>query len=103
MRLTKERCKQHPPTPILATKQKGVPLHGYSPQFSSLRFEAVAKVAKLPGCKICEVPVSYFARTVDEGKKIRFKDAFFAVYCIIRYNLFCSLKGSFTSLPKLIK
>jgi hypothetical protein len=31
-----------------------------------------------------EVPVSYSGRSYDEGKKITLKDAFIALYCIIK-------------------
>ena len=33
-----------------------------------------------------EVPISYSGRSYDEGKKIGLKDAFVAVYCIIKYR-----------------
>ena len=33
-----------------------------------------------------EVPISYRGRSYDEGKKIGFKDALIAVYCIIKYK-----------------
>jgi len=35
-----------------------------------------------------EVPISYSGRSYDEGKKIGLKDAFKAVYCIIKYRYF---------------
>tara|TARA_B100001175_G_C19325528_1_gene549884 strand:+ start:129 stop:821 length:693 start_codon:yes stop_codon:yes gene_type:complete len=35
-----------------------------------------------------EVPISYSGRSYDEGKKIGLKDAFIAVYCIIKYRYF---------------
>lgn len=50
--------------------------------------EITAKVAKIPKIRIYEVGISYYGRTYDEGKKIGMKDAFRALYCIIRYNLF---------------
>ncbi len=37
--------------------------------------------------KILEVPIDYFGRTVDEGKKIRFIDGIRAIYCLIKYKL----------------
>jgi len=46
--------------------------------------EVTAKVARL-GCRIYETPISYYGRTYAEGKKIGWKDALQAVYCIIRY------------------
>ena len=49
--------------------------------------EVTAKVAKKrnPAWRIYEVPISYSGRTYEEGKKIRLKDAFNALYCIVRY------------------
>ena len=35
-----------------------------------------------------EVPISYYGRSYEEGKKITLKDAFIAVYCIFRYRWF---------------
>ena len=35
-----------------------------------------------------EIGVKYFGRTYSEGKKITWKDAFRAIYCIIWYNFF---------------
>lgn len=50
--------------------------------------EVTAKIAKIPKIRIYEVGISYYGRTYEEGKKIGMKDAFRALYCIIRYNLF---------------
>ena len=48
-----------------------------------------AKIAKRsPKWRIYEVPISYSGRTYEEGKKIGFKDAIQAFFCIIRYWLF---------------
>ena len=49
--------------------------------------EVVAKVARLPGIRIWEVPVSYSGRTYAEGKKVGVKDGFRALYVITRYGL----------------
>ena len=46
--------------------------------------EITAKVAKLR-CRIYEVPISYYGRTYEEGKKIGWKDAVSALRCIIKY------------------
>ena len=35
-----------------------------------------------------EVPISYRGRSYSEGKKIGIKEAFVAVYCIVRYKFF---------------
>ncbi len=48
--------------------------------------EITAKLAAL-GCRIYEVTISYKGRRFDEGKKIGIKDAFRAVWCILKYNL----------------
>lgn len=47
--------------------------------------EIVAKVAHMR-LRIFEVGVSYHGRTYAEGKKIKAKDGFRALYCILRYN-----------------
>ena len=49
--------------------------------------EITAKIAKKkrPAWRIYEIPISYSGRTYEEGKKIGLKDAFNALYCIIRY------------------
>tara|TARA_B100000035_G_scaffold266902_1_gene239756 strand:- start:499 stop:1194 length:696 start_codon:yes stop_codon:yes gene_type:complete len=47
--------------------------------------EITIKLAKKK-LKFYEVPVSYAGRSYEEGKKIRLKDAFIALYCIIKYS-----------------
>lgn len=47
--------------------------------------EVTAKVRK-KGYKIYELPISYFPRTIDEGKKIRWKDGFEALWTLIKYR-----------------
>jgi glycosyltransferase involved in cell wall biosynthesis len=55
--------------------------------------EVTAKVARWKDpktgkrCRIYEVPISYYGRDYTEGKKIGLKDAFQAVYAIIKYKL----------------
>ncbi len=49
--------------------------------------ELTAKVAKLK-VRIFEVPISYYGRTYEQGKKITWKDGIAALRHIIRYNLF---------------
>lgn len=60
--------------------------------------EVTAKVAKLR-CRVYEVPISYYGRTYEEGKKIGMKDGIAALWYIIKFNLFCSLENSFRLLP----
>jgi glycosyltransferase involved in cell wall biosynthesis len=49
--------------------------------------EVTAKLSKM-GARIYEVGISYSGRTYEEGKKIRWKDGFSAIRCILKYNLF---------------
>jgi glycosyltransferase involved in cell wall biosynthesis len=49
--------------------------------------EITAKVARL-GVPIYEVGISYSGRTYAEGKKIGWRDGVYAMYCILKYNLF---------------
>jgi glycosyltransferase involved in cell wall biosynthesis len=54
---------------------------GFEPEFT-------AKIArKRPTLRVYEVPISYSGRTYEDGKKIGLKDAFQALFCIIRYWL----------------
>lgn len=50
--------------------------------------EVTAKISRIPKIRIYEVGISYYGRTYEEGKKIGMKDAFRALYCIIKYNIF---------------
>ena len=47
--------------------------------------EITAKIAKM-GVRVKEVPISYYPRTNEEGKKIGFKDGVRAIYCIWKYR-----------------
>jgi len=49
--------------------------------------EFAAKVAKLRA-RVYEVPISYAGRDYSEGKKIGLKDAFIALWAIVRWSLF---------------
>jgi len=49
--------------------------------------EVTAKIAKM-GCRVYEVPISYWGRDYTEGKKINWIDGIAAIYWIIKYNLF---------------
>ncbi len=48
--------------------------------------EITAKVARR-GYRVYEVPISYYGRTYDEGKKIGWRDAFSALWTIVRHGL----------------
>jgi glycosyltransferase involved in cell wall biosynthesis len=60
--------------------------------------EVTAKMAKLH-CRVYEVPISYYGRTYEEGKKIGVKDGLFAIFYIIKYNIFVSKRRSFRKTP----
>jgi glycosyltransferase involved in cell wall biosynthesis len=51
--------------------------------------EVTCKVARRrPRWRVYEVPISYSGRTYEEGKKIGLRDAFSALYCIVRFAWF---------------
>jgi glycosyltransferase involved in cell wall biosynthesis len=54
---------------------------GFEPEFT-------AKIARLNGVRIYEVPISYHGRTYAEGKKIGWRDGVAALWYIIKYNFF---------------
>lgn len=47
--------------------------------------EITAKLARKK-LRIYEVPISYYGRTYEDGKKINWKDGVRALWCIIKYN-----------------
>jgi glycosyltransferase involved in cell wall biosynthesis len=49
--------------------------------------EVTAKLSRIKNIRLYEVGISYYGRTYDEGKKIRAKDGFRAIYCILKYGL----------------
>jgi glycosyltransferase involved in cell wall biosynthesis len=57
---------------------------GFEPEITA----KIARRGRRPGWRIYEVPISYSGRTYEEGKKIGLKDAFTALYCILRYRYF---------------
>ncbi len=63
--------------------------------------EVTAKIAKLK-CAVYEVPISYYGRTYEEGKKIGFRDGVAALWYIAKYNLFVGLQASYRALPQTI-
>jgi glycosyltransferase involved in cell wall biosynthesis len=62
--------------------------------------EVTAKIAKLK-CAVYEVPISYYGRTYEEGKKIGIPDGVAALWYIAKFNLFCSFKKSFRNVPQI--
>jgi glycosyltransferase involved in cell wall biosynthesis len=59
--------------------------------------EVTAKISKLK-CACYEVPISYYGRTYEQGKKIGMKDGIAAFWYTIQYNWLTSLNDSFRSL-----
>jgi glycosyltransferase involved in cell wall biosynthesis len=49
--------------------------------------EITARMAKAKH-RIYEVPISYFGRTYEEGKKITWKDGFIALFTLLRFRFF---------------
>ncbi|MDF3128666.1 glycosyltransferase family 2 protein [Kiritimatiellaeota bacterium B1221] len=47
--------------------------------------EVTAKIAR-SGAVIYEVPINYYGRSYEEGKKITWKDGFRAIWCILKYR-----------------
>jgi glycosyltransferase involved in cell wall biosynthesis len=56
-----------------------------SPRFG-FEPEVTAKVARM-GCRVYEVPISYFGRTYAEGKKIGWRDGVRALGSILRFGV----------------
>jgi len=48
--------------------------------------EITAKVARKKSWRIYEVPIAYYGRSYDEGKKITWKDGVRAFWCILKYR-----------------
>lgn len=58
--------------------------------------EMTIKMSRLPGIRYTEVPISYSGRSVKEGKKIRWHDGAYAIWCLFKYrfpSLFSSRRG----------
>lgn len=62
--------------------------------------EVTAKIAKLK-CRVYEVPISYYGRTYEEGKKIGLKDGLDAIYYIFKYNWFVGIQQAYVKVPEL--
>jgi len=55
-----------------------------------MEVEITATVGKMP-VRVYEVPISYYGRTYEEGKKIGLKDGIYAIFYIFYFNLFGKL------------
>lgn len=67
---------------FMADILKNIPLRCHRFEFCP---EVTAKVAK-KGIRIYEVPIRYYPRSKKEGKKIRWKDWFEAVWTLLKYR-----------------
>jgi glycosyltransferase involved in cell wall biosynthesis len=50
-----------------------------------IELELTFKLARLPGVRFYERPISYQGRSYREGKKITWRDGIWALWCILRY------------------
>ena len=66
--------------PAAAVRNMNVKTNGFETDH-----EITAKLIK-QGLRIVEVPISYFPRSVDAGKKIRPRDGFIAVWTLLRFR-----------------
>ncbi len=82
-----ETCYKLVPTSIFQNLNLVEQRFGFEP-------EITAKLAKIKKLKWKEVAVSYDPRTNEDGKKIGWKDGVRAMYCILKYGWFTTLKKS---------
>ncbi len=75
-----ETCYKMFRSPVLKSIRLREDRFGFEP-------EVTAKISRIPGIRIYEVGISYYGRTYTEGKKISWKDGFWAIYCILKYGL----------------
>lgn len=70
---------------------KGDVIRKIAPKLESQRFgfepEITARLAKNKNLVFYEVPISYYGRSFDEGKKISWKDGVRAIWEIIKFNV----------------
>jgi glycosyltransferase involved in cell wall biosynthesis len=50
--------------------------------------EVTAKISRIKDIRIYEVGIAYYGRTYRQGKKIKARDGFKAIWCIFKYNFF---------------
>jgi glycosyltransferase involved in cell wall biosynthesis len=68
-------------------KKKYIDIDNLEEKSFGIEPEITIKLAKQK-IKFFEVPITYNGRNYNQGKKIKAKDAFIALYCIIKYSLF---------------
>jgi glycosyltransferase involved in cell wall biosynthesis len=52
-----------------------------------IELEITARLAKMKGVRFYELPISYTPRGYAEGKKIGWRDAVRALWCVVRYRI----------------
>jgi glycosyltransferase involved in cell wall biosynthesis len=50
--------------------------------------EVTAKTSRIKNIRFYETGIAYYGRTYDDGKKIKWTDGFYAIWCILKYNIF---------------
>lgn len=50
--------------------------------------EVTAKMSRIKNIRFYEVGIAYYGRTYNDGKKIKWTDGFYAIWCILKYNIF---------------
>lgn len=48
--------------------------------------EITMKISFVPDLRYAEVPISYSGRSIQQGKKIRWHDGAYAIWCLIKYR-----------------
>jgi len=54
----------------------------------SVEPEITAKILKKKGVRVYEIPISYYGRTYEEGKKITWRHGFSAIFTLLWYRIF---------------
>ena len=50
--------------------------------------EVTAKASRIKNIRFYEVGIAYYGRTYNDGKKIKWTDGLYAIWCILKYNIF---------------
>ncbi len=54
--------------------------------------EVTAKVAAT-GCRVMEIPIDYYPRKTNQGKKVKFRHGLLTIYCIFKYRKYNRSRG----------
>jgi len=50
--------------------------------------EVTAKASRIKNIRFYETGIAYYGRTYNDGKKIKWTDGVYAIWCILKYNIF---------------